>query len=920
MVSAPSGTVTFLFTDIEGSTRRWERDGAAMARALEVHDAVVRDGVVGYRGHIFKTVGDSFCCAFANVDDAARAALSVQRGLGTIDFAAVDDIRVRIAIHTGSATERDDDYFGPTVNRVARLLAVGHGGQILVSGTSAALLTENPVEDVRLVDLGFHHLKDLGRAEHVYQIETGNRRAFPPLRSLSSVPHNLPAFASTFVGREAEVSEIGGRLGSTRGLTIFGAGGIGKTRCALAVAEMELRTSHQGVWLVEFASLTDGKYVASTIAATLGVAVLQDGDALDAVCEEIRAKSVLLVLDNCEHVVDDAARCAESLLARCAHLRIIATSREALGYRGEIVYRLPSLSTPAGDDELTVDRALTYDAVNLFAKRAAESGAGFQLTHENVALVASICRQLDGIALAVELAAMRLRSLSLTQVAEGLKTRFRLLTGGSRTALPRQRTMRALIDWSYDLLTPDEQRLFRALAVFSGPFTVAACEGLCEGDLQEVDHLEILSSLVDKSLVERTVAASNDYAAEPDLRYRIVDCLREYALERLRETNELSDRIASLARWALDVVERAETSWATTPSEIWESTFRPELEGLRSAVDWSTSTDGDIDAGRRIVARGRRLFGVIAPGEGLRLLKAMPPPAADAQKPDAELLLAEAQMNIALRRYAPALARANDALAVIDRAGQTHLHHEAQIVAGYSHALLGRFSEARRLLEEALAFFERAGVTQWCGVIHSDLGVTCDLMSDDDGARESFLAALRCFEATRNARGIRVLTINLAELDFRRGDVDVAIASIESAVRASGGSDALVLSNYAAYLLFKKRFVEALEFARESLLVSTASDHERNAFLGLQHVAAALAFANDDPADAQRLETATRLIGYVDRHFEATFGSREFTEREEHARVLECLRKAIKPSILNTLLAEGAALDHQQALEMALRA
>jgi tetratricopeptide (TPR) repeat protein len=283
-------------------------------------------------------------------------------------------------------------------------------------------------------------------------------------------------------------------------------------------------------------------------------------------------------------------------------------------------------------------------------------------------------------------------------------------------------------------------------------------------------------------------------------------------------------------------------------------------------------------------------------------------------------LLAQAQMNIALRRYAPALARANEALAVIDRTSQAHDYHEAQIVAGYSHAFFGRFSEARRLLEEALAFFERADITQWCGVAHSDLGVTCDLMSDDDGARESYLAALRCFQSTRNTRGIRALTINLAELDFRRGDVVRAVASIENAVRTGGGSDGMLLSNYAAYLLFENRFAEALEYARESLIESTASNHELDKFLALQHVAAALALASDHPDRVHRVATAARLIGYVDRYFDAAFGSREYTERQEHERLLDHLGKAIEPAALNALVAEGAALDHQQALETALRA
>jgi predicted ATPase/class 3 adenylate cyclase len=916
MLSAPSRTVTFLFTDIEGSTRRWERNGAAMADALERHDATVREAIEGHRGQVFKTVGDAFCCTFESAGDAVEAALAVQLALAERDFRAVDGLAVRIAIHTGSASERDGDYFGPTVNRVARLLSIAHGGQVLLSGTTARLLDETLVAGATLSDLGEHYLKDLGRPERIHQVQApGLRSAFPPLRSVGVIPNNIPAFNSTFVGRRSEVAEIGARLETTRGITLCGTGGIGKTRCALQVGKERIARFQQGVWFVELASLTSGERVAATIAATLGLEPAS-ANALEALCARLKTHSALLVLDNCEHLLQHVSAVVETLLQTCHELRIVATSREQLGYRGEWIYRIPSLSTPPDACGSTPEAALPYDAVSLFVSRAQEVDSNFHLTNENVATVTAICRRLDGLPLALELAAMRLRAIPLAQLETGLRARFRLLTGGFRTAMPRQQTMRALIDWSYELLDESERRLFCGLSVFAGGFTLDACEIVCKDAVDDRhDVLDLLTSLVDKSLV----AAPSGPTASDD-RFRLIETLREYAAEKLTERGEAPSRHDALARWASDLVETAHSEWVTAATDDWEARYKAEVDNVRAAIEWALAREGEAAFGARIVARSRRMFGALAAAEGLRLIDAALkvrdlPPAVRA-----ELTLGLAQTNIALRRPAVALENARAAFAALGSLGNEEFAREGQIVAGYAQALLGRAAEAKVDLRAAREYFERANLVQFCGVVASDLGVTYNLTGEFEEARAAFDDALRAFRRTRNARGIRAVVANLAEMDFKAGNVESAFDRIAAELAQTGDADALMLSNLSAYSIALDRFEAALEYARESLIAAEASRHEVETLFSLQHVAAALALLPDDPALREdRASLAGHLIGYVDARLDAVGFEREYTELLEYRRLVASLRQRFACGLENLLL-EGAQWDDRKAIATAMRA
>ncbi|HEV2038081.1 MAG TPA: adenylate/guanylate cyclase domain-containing protein, partial [Candidatus Eremiobacteraceae bacterium] len=450
----PTGTVTFLFTDIEGSTQRWESKRDAMKAAVARHDALMRGAIEADGGYVFKTIGDAFCAAFRTAPEAIRAALAAQRALAKEDFSAVDELRVRAALHTGYADERDGDYFGPTVNRVARLLAIGHGGQVIVSSATSDLLEGELPPQTSLRDLGAHRLKDLAHPERVYQLVAADLPAeFAPLKSLDALPNNLPLQVTSFIGREGDVAEIRCLSEKSRLLTLVGPGGVGKTRLALQVGADLLERYPDGVWFVELATLTDPELVPSETALALNVRLASDRSLTDSIVHALGRKRALLILDNCEHLVDAVAKLARSLLQHCPNVSILTTSREGLGIGGEDVARVASLSLPAKNEALTAEAALHFGAIALFADRAPMANKSFRLSDDNVAIVVDICRRLDGIPFAIELAVARVKVLSIADLSKALHERFRVLTGGDRTALPRQKTMRALIDWSYDLLT-----------------------------------------------------------------------------------------------------------------------------------------------------------------------------------------------------------------------------------------------------------------------------------------------------------------------------------------------------------------------------------------------------------------------------------------------------------------------------------
>ncbi len=593
----PAGTLAFLFTDIEGNTRLWEQHPDAMRAALARHDALLRGSVEAHGGHVFKTTGDGFHAAFASPGQALAAALDAQIALRAEAWPAPVQIQARAALDVGAAEARDGDYFGPPLNRAARLLDAAHGGQTLVSEVLAALAGGALAPDAALRSLGRHRFKGLSRPQEIFQLtHPALPDGFPPLRSLESLAHNLPPQLSSFIGREQETREARRMLAETRLLTLTGTGGAGKTRLALQVAAEVIEDFPDGVWLVDLAPLTDPGLLPQAVAAVLGLGEKGGERPLrETLADALRLKSLLLVWDNCEHLIDACAHLAERLLRACPGLRLLATSREALEIGGEAVLPVPPLSLPPDARGATAEALADCDSVRLFVERATAVQPAFRLTAGNTAAVAQICARLDGIPLLLELAAARVRVLTPEQIAARLDDLFRLLSGGSRTALPRQQTFKALIDWSYDPLPATEKALLRRLSVFTGGWTLEAAEAVCAGgEVEEWEALDLLARLVAKSLV---VAETPD---DGRVRYRLQETLRAYARERLAEAGEVGALSACHRDWFLALAEEAEPNLSGPEQAAWLNRLERDHDNLRAALAFSLDHEGGVEAGLRL--------------------------------------------------------------------------------------------------------------------------------------------------------------------------------------------------------------------------------------------------------------------------------------------------------------------------------
>jgi predicted ATPase/class 3 adenylate cyclase len=893
----PTGTVTFVFSDVEGSTQRWERYPAAMRAALQAHDEIVRSALVEHRGFVFKTIGDAFCAAFARPEDAAAAAIAVVVRLAAADFTAVDGLVVRMAVHTGTSEERDGDYFGPTVNRVARILSVAHGGQILVSAAASALLSNVLPARAALRDLGEHRLKDLARPEHVYQLLCpGLNSDFPPLRSLGVLPNNLPLERTVFVGRDEERAEIAALVRDHRLVTLTGSGGIGKTRTSLHVAADLLDGSGDGVWFVELAGITNATFLASTIAMTMNLSLASSEEPTRALIAELERKRVLLVLDNCEHLIEPVARLVGAILRACANVTILASSRQALGIAGEIVYRLPSLSIPT--------------AISLFVDRARLHTRSFELNDANEPIVAEICRRLDGIPLAIELAAARVHVLGVRDLRRRLDERFRVLTGNARDVLPRQATLRALVDWSYDLLDDRERRLFERLGIFATGFMLEGAQAVSVPDLDAFDAIEVLGSLVDKSLV----------LAEPRgdaQRYRLLESTRVYAREKLVASGELHHARLGQLRYLRDSFADARAAYERTSQRAaLEDVMVRELENVRAALDSAGEVHATELAEELLAEVGICWQDVGLDGEGLQRLETVLS-GADRKRPLVVARLAIALSLLAINTYRSALAleSATVAVACAREADEPFTLAEALRSFAVGAIRMQRFEEADVALEEAEA---TPGVSGPMRRRILQVRAVCST------ARGDFDAAARAFEELRgelHALGQvdreRVASFNLAEVEFRRGNVrrafDLTLEHLP-ALRTHGDRSLFceALASLSTYSLALDDVTRSLAFSREAL-VELAAREPDSALVALVLEGVALAFAIAGNARA-----AARLEGYVDATLARNGYERIFADAPTYDRLYAILQAKLLPGDLAEALSEGARLAPQDAIALAI--
>jgi len=581
MAGSRTGTITFLFTDVEGSTALWEKYSNAMSEVLSRHDEVLRTAIKAHNGHVFKTVGDAFHATFSTAPDALEAALEAQRVLLHEEWPETGPLRVRMALHTGAAEEREGDYFGPSLNTVARLLSAGHGEQILLSLATRELVRDRLPEESGLRDLGERRLKDLSSPEHVFQIiAPGLRSEFPPLNTLDVRRNNLPAQPTPLVGREKELNDVLALLRSpdVRLLTLTGPGGTGKTRLGLQAAAELTDEFEDGVFFVALTAIADPTLVAPTIARTLGLTESGDQPPEELLKGYLRDRQTLLMLDNFEHILESAPL-LDALLSAAPNMKVLATSRIPLSLYGEHEFPVPPLSLPDPQSLPPVESLTEYEALRLFVERAKAIRPDFSLTQENAPAVVEICARLDGLPLAIELAAARIKLLPPQAMLPRLGNRLKLLTGGARNLPERQRTLRNAIAWSYEMLDEGEKMLFARLAVFSGGSTLEGIEAVCDprGDLP-MDTLEGVSSLLDKSLLRQ----EEEPGEEP--RLVMLETIREFALEKFEETTDAGAIKRAHAEYFLALAEQAEPRLWGPEDAAWLDRLEREHDNMRAAL------------------------------------------------------------------------------------------------------------------------------------------------------------------------------------------------------------------------------------------------------------------------------------------------------------------------------------------------
>jgi predicted ATPase/class 3 adenylate cyclase/DNA-binding CsgD family transcriptional regulator len=600
MSSLPSGTVTFLFTDIEGSTNLSREHPELWETARARHHAILRSLIEQNNGFVFQVIGDAFCAAFHKAGEALKAAIKAQRDLQDEPWGAIT-IYVRMGIHTGEAEFDGNDYRGyTTLSFVQRLMSAGHGGQILVSNTTENLLQEYLLEQISLRDMGIQKFAGVPSPVRVFQVIASDLPTeFPPLRTLDNLPNNLPTQLTSFVGREKELADVRRLLHNTRLLTVIGPGGTGKTRLSIQAASEMLDQYPDGVWFVELAPILDPQLVPRTTALAIGLRDEPQRPVIDMLCDYLSRKKMLLILDNCEHLVDACAKMADRILHAAPDVRIFASSRESLGIGGEVTYRVPSLGLPDIEHLPPIESLSQYEAVRLFIDRSTSAVPSFTVTNANAPALAQVCHRLDGIPLAIELAAAKIRVLSVEQISKRLDDRFRLLTGGGRTALERHQTLRAAIDWSYNLLSPAEQILFNRLSVFVGGWTLEAAEAVCEGGpVTGEDILNLIEQLINKSLVITEEVGH-------EARYHMLETIRQYASEKLAEVGETNNVRERHLEYFLDLAETAEPHLIRAEQLEWLAKLDADYENLRLALEWAFSRESAEFSLRLCAALGK---------------------------------------------------------------------------------------------------------------------------------------------------------------------------------------------------------------------------------------------------------------------------------------------------------------------------
>jgi predicted ATPase/class 3 adenylate cyclase len=879
----------FLFTDIEGSTSRWERDPTAMQAALRRHDVAVRTAVEARGGDVFKALGDAFCVAFDSVTDAISAAVAAQRAVLEEHWDDIGGLAVRMAVHSGEAERRDGDFFGPPLNRVARMLGHGHGGQIVVSGT-AAEMASGLEPGMTFRNLGTIALRGVPIPERLYQLcVPGLRDDFPPLHAAADPPTNFPLQPTALIGRAVDRAMVADAIGAGRLITVEGPGGIGKTRLALAAASDVRAEYPDGAWFVDFAPLRDEELVESAVLTTLGARNAGSSSSADALIDFLRKRRTLLVFDNCEHVVAVAARLASALLTHCPNVALVATSRSPLRVNGEREIRLTSLDGASG--------------AALFAERAQNVRPDFTLDGKTRPLVVELCRKLDGMPLAIELAAARMRVLSLEELTRRLT--LRALSTNARDRDPRQQTMNALIDWSYELLDPRERRTFRAVSVFAGGFSLdAACA--VDGELDDWATLDVLQSLTEKSLIVADVSVDSQ-------RFRLMESIREFARERLAADGEEAATLERHARAFREFADRAYVEWDTDPSDGWLARCTLELDNLRAALECFFADRRRIEGGAELAASVAPIFmrlsllreGVAWCERALERVGELTDRTAARLNYAVSMLFHNLGMDEraleCARRAAEAYERVGDdrgltrALSQVAYEAATTRNLPAAIVAAQDALSKARSSGDRRLL---------AATLQRCAIVteSTDMSLT----------RKRYSEAINIFRSLGRKDEMARAMLWWADAEGVAGNTEAAVTIANEALEICPLDLRLFLTNGLAgwYVALDHR-ANAFKLARESLKLASDLRHD------VVQLGAILYLAALSPPELA--ETCARFAGYIGvqcRRLNWTFAP--FDE------VIACnlrdnIRRTIGDVAYELGVLEGSNWSEEQAVAFALQ-
>jgi predicted ATPase/class 3 adenylate cyclase/DNA-binding CsgD family transcriptional regulator len=917
-VGVTAGFPTLLFTDIEGGVGLWEDDREAMAAASARHDRIVREQVEASGGRVFKTVGDAHRAVFADPVAALSSAVAIQLAVGAEPWPSGLPVRVCMALHSGACAERDGDYVGPVVNRIARLLDIGHGGQVLVTAVTYALLADQLPSGIGLRDLGEQRLRDLGRAERVFQVTgPGLAQGFGVLRSLDDpvLRHNLPSQATSFVGRTAELAELRALVsGGSRLVTITGPGGIGKSRLALQVAADALDGTGDGAWLVELAAVAEPELVTSTAAAALRVREVPGRPVLDALADAVGDRDLLVILDNAEHVLGAVAELADAFIRSCSRVCLLVTSREPLGISGEHVFRVPGLTVPPAD-LAAPDRLAAFESVQLFAEHAALHRRGFSIDDASAAAVASICVRLDGIPLALELAAARLASLSAPEISARLDQRLGLLTTGNRTALPRHRTLRALIDWSYDMLSPEERIVFDRLSVFAGGWTLDAAEAVTPGDdVAEWQVLDLLAALVGKSLVQAEVAHGTT-------RYRFLETIRHYATERLalRAGSDLQNARAAHLDHYLTLVETAAARLRGPDEHRWLDSVEAEFDNIRAALAFSIADPDSAEPGLRLAAALRAF--VFSRGhsgeviEALRALLGRP----DARQPTrclAVALVTNCKLLTHFARSPDIPSMAEEAIAIGRGLADDAVVADALAALNWYSYLQGDLAAALARADDAVTLARAAGSPSRIVVALGHRAVFKAETGQLDASLADYQEVLTLARSSGDNYTLTVTLVNLGVDQVTAGQFPAAVAYLQDALGVANAHGYQHLSAAAEMNLGFAYLMNGDAASARRLLVCVLDRAQATSEMTWVH-GAFLGLALAAGTDAEPAVAAT-LHGAADHQYEQAgqaFDAKESKLRDSaHDRLLATLGKAA----FDAAYQHGRTLSQTDALALAL--